>query len=77
MKKVLMVLLVGLGLFCSCEKEIEAAAIAFSKIPETSITEAQLGAEMYTYEDLLRVIANKQYKEDAIYDCYEKNGKTY
>ena len=78
MKKVLMVLLVGLGLFCSCEKDVELPnAVAFNKVPETNIAEAQLGVEMYTYEDLLRVIANKQYKEDAIYDCYEKNGKTY
>ena len=70
-------ILAGLALLCSCEKEVEADAVVFKKIPDTNISEAQLGAEKYTYEDFLRVTADKHYYEDAIYDCYEKKGKTY
>lgn len=78
MKKVLMVLLVGLGLFCSCEKDVELPnAVAFNKVPETNIAEAQLGIETYTYDDLLSTTANRYYDEYAIYDCYKKNGETY
>ena len=76
MKKVFTIL-AGLALLCSCEKEVEADALAFNKIPDANITEAQLGAEVYTYEELLTVTEGKRYKEDAIYDCYEKRGKTY
>lgn len=77
MKKFAIIFLANVYLLCSCEKEVEADAVAFSKIPETYISEAQLGAEVYTYEDFLRATTGRHYCQDAIYDCYEKKGKTY
>lgn len=77
MKKFVITFLASASLLCSCEKSVEAEAVAFSKIPETNISEAQLGAVVYTYDDLLRVTAGRHYEEDAIYDCYKKKDKTY
>ncbi len=78
MKRALSILLVGLGLFCSCEEnDVQPDAIAFSYIPETNIAETQLGATVYTYDDLIATTAGVYYGRDAIYDCYKKDGQTY
>ena len=75
MKRALSILLVGLGLFCSCEEnDVQPDAIAFSYIPETNIAETQL---VYTYDDLIATTAGVYYERDAIYDCYKKDGQTY
>ena len=77
MKKGAFILLVGTSLLCSCEKDEEAAAIAFGKIPDTNIAESQLGKEVYTYDGFLSTTAGRYYDMEAIYDCYEKKGETY
>ena len=77
MKKYAFVLLVSVSMLCSCEKEAEAAAIAFGKIPDTNIAESQLGTEVYTYDGFLSTTAGRYYDMEAIYDCYEKKGETY
>ena len=78
MKRALSILLVGLGVFCSCEEnDVQPDAIAFNYIPETNIAETQLGATVYTYDDLIATTAGVYYERDAIYDCYKKDGQTY
>ena len=78
MKRALSILLAALGLFCSCEEnDVQPDAIAFSYIPETNIAETQLGATVYTYDDLIATTAGVYYERDAIYDCYKKDGQTY
>ena len=54
MKKTAFILLAGLALMCSCEKE-EVTAWAFDKIPETDIMESQLGTTIYTCDDITRI----------------------
>lgn len=76
MKKTAFVLHAGLALLCSCEKE-EVAALAFDRIPETDIMESQLGATMYTCDDITRITEGISYRLNAIYDCYKKGKKTY
>ncbi len=76
MKKTAFILLAGLALLCSCEKE-EVTALAFDKIPETDIMESQLGTTIYTCDDITRITDGFPYQLIAIYDCYKKGNKTY
>ena len=76
MKKTAFILLAGLALLCSCEKE-EVTALAFDKIPETDIMESQLGTTIYTCDDITQITEGFPYQLIAIYDCYKKGNKTY
>lgn len=78
MRRALHILLVGLGLFCSCEEnDVQPDAVAFSNIPDTNIAETQLGATVYTYDDLITTVTGRYYDMGAVYDCYASDGQTY
>ena len=78
MRRALNILLVGLGLFCSCEEnDVQPDAVASSSIPDTNIAETQLGATVYTYDDLITTVTGRYYDMDAVYDCYASDGQTY
>lgn len=78
MKNLTFILFAGIVLLCSCEKSEELPdAVAFSKVPDTDITEKQLGAVKYSHEDLISITSGIYYDWVAVYDCYKKGGKTY
>lgn len=78
MKNLTFILFASIVLLCSCEKSEELPdAVAFSKVPDTDITEKQLGVVKYSHEDLISVTSGIYYDLYAAYDCYKKGGKTY
>ena len=79
MKNHVLFLLACIMLFASCHRDDNdpALAIDLTKIPETTIAEAQLGTANYSHDEFLRTTAEEYYTEAAIYDCFREGGEVF
>ena len=74
MKKTAFILLAGLALLCSCEKDLsdDGLAVRYDIVPSTNIKESQLESKKYTEAEFKELMNGRCYKLIAVYDCYKE-----
>lgn len=74
MKKIALIMLAGLALLCSCEKNLsdDGLAMKHDVVPGTNVKENQLEKKMYTEAEFMELMNGRCYKRIAVYDCYKK-----